>query len=166
MDSKYGLLLGKDIKLHRKYFKEMCKLIGINVIYRSPRPDKHYTKYDEIDSNYNNPILVSCIFDGHPDQKTLKKIGWVSELSESSSLIHVPYDLPDIQVGALFIIPSGIDEAKGRLFRVKSISNIMIYPASITCEIVPEFEDTFDNTNYNHKVNSFNLLNNDEDDHL
>ena len=35
--NKYGLLLNKDIKLHRQWFKEMTKLIGINVIYRSPK---------------------------------------------------------------------------------------------------------------------------------
>lgn len=41
MDNKYGILLNDNIKLHRIYFKEMCKLIGIKVVYRAPRPDKH-----------------------------------------------------------------------------------------------------------------------------
>ena len=55
-------------------------------------------------------------------------------------MIHVPYDLPDLQVGALFEVPSGLDDGKGRSFRVMSMSNIMIYPASIACEIALEYE--------------------------
>ena len=57
-------------------------------------------------------------------------------------MLHVPYDLPNLQVGALFEIPSGIDNAPPRLFRVISMKTIMVYPASITCEIAPEYEDT------------------------
>lgn len=160
--NKYGLLLNQDIKLNRFYFKEMCRLIGINVIYRSPKKDKHYTTYAEIKSNYNDPILVSCIFDEHPTQQTLKKMGWVSELQESSSIIHVPYDLPNIQEGALFIIPSGLDQAKGRLFRLVKISNIMIYPASLSCEIVPEYENTYQEAQNDFTDSSFNLLREEE----
>ena len=77
---KYGLLLNNDIKLHRGYFDEMIRLLGIQVIYRAPLPDKHYTTYAEIESNYAEPILVGCIFDEHPTQQTLKKMGWVAEL--------------------------------------------------------------------------------------
>ena len=37
-------------------------------------------------------------------------------------------------------MPSGLDTSKGRVFRVISMSNIMIYPASIACEIALEYE--------------------------
>jgi hypothetical protein len=70
----------------------------------------------------------------------------VTELQEGSSIIHVPYDLKDLQVGALFIIPSGIDTAQGRVFRVISMQNTMIYPASIACEIAPEYFDSDEKT--------------------
>lgn len=60
-------------------------------------PGKTYTVYTEIVSNYYDPLQVGCIFHEHPDQKTLKKMGWVSELSESSCLIDVPYDTPELQ---------------------------------------------------------------------
>ena len=33
----------------------MTSLIGIKVIHRAPRPDKHYTNFTEIDSNYEKP---------------------------------------------------------------------------------------------------------------
>ena len=61
-------------------------------------------------------------------------------------MIHVPYDLHDLQVGALFIVPSGLDKAEGRVFRVISMQNIMVYPASIACEIAPEYADTDEQT--------------------
>lgn len=141
----------------------MTALIGIKVVYRAPRPDKHYTTYSEIKANYFDPIVVGCIFDEHPTQQTLKKMGWVSELQESASIIHVPYDLPRLQQGALFIIPSGIDSATGRLFRVSKLTNGMIYPASMTCEIVPEYENTFENNQMDYTKTDFNLLNNEEE---
>ena len=47
VSTKYGVLLTPDIKLHRRYFDEMVKLIGIRVIYRSPKKDKEYTQYAE-----------------------------------------------------------------------------------------------------------------------
>ena len=96
INNKYGTLLTSDIKLHRKWFKEMVKLHGINVIYRAVKPGKHWTTYAELDTNFEAPTIEGCIFDEHPTQQTLKKIGWVSELQESASIIHVPYDLPNI----------------------------------------------------------------------
>lgn len=165
MEQKYGKLLTPDIKLHRKYFDEMVKLLGIQVIYRAPRKDKHWTTYSEIDSNYKDPLMIGCLFEDHPAQSTMKKLGWVSELQTESSLIHVAYDTPDIQVGALFTIPSGIDTAKGRLFRCVRLTNSIIYPASVTCEIIPEYEDTYNNTNIDYKHSSFNALR-EEDYHL
>ena len=78
--NKYGVLLTPDMKIHRKYFEEMTKLIGIQVFYRAPKPGKTYTNYTEIISNYYDPIQVGVIFDEHPTQQTLKKMQWVSEL--------------------------------------------------------------------------------------
>ena len=160
---RYGALLSPDIKIARKYFEEMVKLLGIQVMYYAPRKDKEYTIHGEIKSNYREPIQVGCLFDSHPDQKSLKKMGWVAELQEESSLISVPYDLPDVQVGALFAIPSGLDRTKGRLFRVVSLSNIMIYPSSITCEIVPEWEDTLPEEKMDRRYQDFNLLKQEDD---
>ena len=156
---KYGKLITPDIKLHRIYFSQMTDLIGIKVLYYAPRKDKTYTSYTEIVSNKEKPLVTGVIFEEHPSQQTLKKLGWVSELQENESIIHVPYDLPNIQQGAFFVIPSGIDCAEGRLFRVKRISNEIIYPASLSCAIVPEYEDTYSNAQKDYSHTSFNLLN-------
>lgn len=163
-ESNYGaLLMGNNIKLHRHWFKQMCRLIGVKVIYRAPKPSKEYTTYGEIDSRYEKPVAVWCIFEEHPDQQTMKKLGWNSELVAEAVIIHVPYDLPGIQQGALFIVPSALDNAKGRVFQVVKMATSMIYPASITCQIVPYYEDQFTPQNFNHSEHNFSLLNGEDD---
>lgn len=165
MTSNYGLLLNKeDILLQRQYFNELVLMLGIKVKHRAPRPSKTYTTYAEIDSNYFEPENVGCIFSEHIDQKTMKKLGWNSELITDSTVISVPYDLNGIQQGSLFYIPSAFDNTQERLFRVVEISSIMIYPASLTCRLVPEWENTFSSNLLDHKRNSFNLLRTEEDD--
>lgn len=139
------------------WFKQMTKMLGINCIYKAPKPGKHFDIHGDLDADYQKGEVVGCIFQEHPDQKTIKKMGWVAELQEGSSIIHVPYDLKDLQVGCLFYIPSGLDDGKARVFRVISMQTIMIYPASIPCEIAPEYFDLdepnihndFDNRNLN-----------------
>lgn len=163
----YGILLNKDIKLYRTWFKQMTTLHGINCKYRAPLNNKDYDNYGDLQSGYTPEIIVGCLFEEHPNQKSLKKAGWVAELQEGSSIIHVPYDLPDIQVGALFEVPSGLDNGKGRVFRVISLSNIMIYPASITCEIALEYESNDEQhliTSAHEKEDMPLLINREDDD--
>jgi hypothetical protein len=165
-NANYGLLINKDIKLHRLYFKQMVKLLGINCQYYAPLLNKHFDSLGDLRTDYAPAETVGCIFQDHPDQKTLKKMGWVAELQEGSSIIHVPYDLKGLQIGALFSIPSGLDNAEPRLFRVISMQNIMVYPASIACEIAVEYESsdelslTQDFSDHNFTV----LVDHEEDD--
>lgn len=44
------------------------------------------------------------------------------------------------------------------------MTTIMIYPASITCEMVPEWENKFDDELLNHDNDSLNLLEEEEVD--
>ena len=135
------------------------------MLYRKPLNGKNFNIHGDLEANYADPIEVFVIFEEHPDQKTLKKRGWVAELQENSSMIHVPYDLEDLQVGCLFDVPSGLDDGKARRFRVISMQNIMIYPASIACEIAPEYEDTDElSTIHNFDSSTNNLLVDLEDD--
>ncbi len=155
----YGKLLTPDIKLHRQWFKEMVRLMGVNCLYKTPiNQNKQYTTQGELISSYSSPKVVGCIFEEHPTQKTTKLLGWNSERQEDASVIHVPYDLENLQQGALFIVPSGFDNTKGRVFRVVDISGIMIYPASVACKIVPEYIDNFDRSQLSHSQDTFNLL--------
>ena len=161
-NSDTGLLISKkNIELHRSYFRQMTKLIGINVVYRSPRDvSKDWTENGELDTHYNAPIVVGCIFQEHATVWTMKKLGWNSELQEGYSIIHVPYDLPGLQVGALFIIPSALDNTDGRVFRVTRMSKVQVYPASIACEIAPEWQSSAERSQtVDFRVSDFNVLN-------
>ena len=71
----YGILLTPEIKLHRKYFLEMAKLLGIQFIYKAPLPGKPFDKHGDLDAKYYPGEVVGVIFQDHPDQKTLKKMG-------------------------------------------------------------------------------------------
>ena len=154
-----------DIKLHRQYFEQMLKMIGIKVLHYAPLPGKRYSTYAELKTNYEEPVVTGCIFNEHPDQKTMKKLGWNSERTESISAISVPYDLPNVQAGSLFALPGGIDNSQARLFRVVEMSNIMLYPASITCMLVPEWKNKMGEHMeiVEFKNNDFNLLKEEED---
>lgn len=160
MDKKdVGVLLNENnIKLNRLYFKQTCKLIGIQVIYRAPMPNKTWDGYGELDGSFYPPEIVGCLFTEHPNQKTMKKLGWIAELQENSSIIEVPYDLKNLQIGALFILPGALDGAKGRVFKVISMETIGVYPASILCEIAPVYEDSFDRRKIPHTDDDMNLL--------
>ena len=166
-----GLLLNKkNIELHRLYFKNVVKLLGINVIYRAPRHDqKEYSLQGElqdyIDVHYCEPIVVGCIYNEHTDQKTMKKLGWNAERDSSTPVIHVPYDLPGLEAGALFIIPSGFDNTEGRVFKVLDMSAIPVYPASIACELGPVLRNELERSQVtDFEKSNFNLLNEEEDE--
>lgn len=162
-----GLLLNEqNIKLSRSFFKEFLRLHGINVLYRSPiTTSKEYNMYGELDINYNQPIQVRCIYDEHPTQKTMRKMGWKAELADTSTVIHVPYDM-NVEAGGLFIIPSGLDNSQGKVFKVLRMQTIAIYPASVTCELGPMLVNTTEKaTIENFKTNNFNLLDDESDDY-
>lgn len=161
-----GLLLNdKNIKLNRFYFKQTVRLIGINVLYRALKPNyKQYDLHGELDAIYEMPVPVGCIYNEHTDQKTMKKLGWNAEREETTPVIHVPYDLPGLQAGCLFIIPSGLDNTQGRVFKVLDLSYIPVYPASIACKLGPVLENEFAHSQVEdfHQTN-FNLLEEEEE---
>mgnify|MGYP004534428077 CR=1 FL=1 len=167
-NDKTGILLSdKNIKLHRQYFTQMCKLLGINAIYRAPLDSsKNYNGYGELDTYFNSPELVSCIFDEHTSNKTMRKLGWNAELNDTATVIHVPYDLKGLQAGALFIIPSGLDNTQGRVFKVLRMSSISIYPASIACELGPVLINRDEKSlTGDFKQTNFNMLDDESEDY-
>ena len=153
----FGRLITPDTKLQRQYFKQMVNLIGVYALFESPI-HKDYTQQGELLSKYNSPVRVGCIFSDHIDQTTAKKLGWDAEL-DGKAVINVPYDLDGLEVGSFFTIPSAFDDTPGRKFRVTKLSAVQIYPASIACELVPEYENISERAEINSfKTTNFNLL--------
>lgn len=155
-----GLLLDEhNIKLQREWFEEMCLLLGIRAMYRFPFPEsKDRDINGELRAIYSDEVPVFVIYEENPPHKTMKKLGWVSELDEGLSIISVPYDLPNLQEGCLFSLPAGFDGAQRRVFKVIKMSGINIYPASITCEIGPIYDSDFDRSQLQHMDNDTILL--------
>ena len=165
--SDYGILLNQqNLRYQRQQFQQMVRLLGVNVTYYSIK-DRQFTSYAELIGDPNNGIKIGCIFSEHLDQKTQRKLGWNAELTENELIANLPYDTPDIQVGCLLLIPSGLDGAPPRLFRISKMANSMIYPSSILCECVPEmYDSTPKNEVEDFRDSSFNVLMKDEDDNL
>ncbi len=81
--------------------------------------------------------------------------------------MNFPYDTPNIEVGCIVLVPSGIDNAPPRMFRIARMSTIMIYPASIACECVPEFYDALPKSaTEDFRNSSTSVFMRDEDDNL
>ena len=166
MEKDYGKLVQPNVELQRKYFREMVSLRGVFCEYQYPLQNKQYTTQGELDTDYSSPQRVGCIFNENIDQKTAKKLGWNAELQDQMSLISVPFDLENLQLGCLFKIPSAFSN-EGRKFRVVEMSAIAIYPASITCRLVPEYDTTVERAETELFVASdFNLLNQEDEEHF
>lgn len=167
MNKDYGRLVQVPVNLHRRYFEEMVNLRGVFCEYKYPASDKQYTTQGELNSSYvSYPEKVGVIFNEHLDQKTTKLLGWNSERDTEATIISVPYNLEGLQVGALFNIPSAFDDAPPRLFRVIDMSTKALYPASVTCRLVPEYETNVSQAATQVFINSdFNLLNQEDEEH-
>lgn len=204
-DSYTGILLDpRNVTLHRAWFEQMVKLLGIKVQYMAPTEDKEYNQYGELDDSRledtqyleDHFIDVGCIYDEHPTQKTMRKLGWDAEMADASVLIHVPYQIEEkdengkiirklnVEAGGIFRIPVGNDIAdtqldidqdindeevelrKYRYFRVLRMSNIAVYPASITCELGPIYQNVLPKNDVQTFRNSdFNLLDDESEDY-
>lgn len=130
-------LLQNDLEIFRYYFEEALDLYGIAARYYQLKPNCHFTVAGELSANYFDPIKCRILFDQVPKVSTLKKLGWVTELDQAASLIHVAFDLPGLAFGSLFEIKDPLAPDRGRLFRVTKMQTSILYPASVTCQIVP-----------------------------
>lgn len=130
-------LIQNDVKIHRRYFNEALEAYGVDALYYQVKPGKKFTSIGELSANYYAPTEGKVIFDQTPQLRTLKKLGWVSELDQTLPLLHVSFDLPGIETGCLFKIKDPLQFSGGRLFRITKMSVGIISPASITVQAVP-----------------------------
>ncbi len=161
-----GLLIrGKD-NLHKKFFKEMAKLLGIEVKYRYFIDNsKHYTIHAEQRGKLSEPVDIDIIFQEYPDQKTLRQHGWFSENPDDKAYVaQVPSDLIGLQRGCYIDIPYGAKKDTYRTFRITDISSIIVHPESYYVRLAPEFDTIVHEVDHNYSDTSFNFIDFTEED--
>lgn len=135
-----GLLTRDDSLIFRKYFSEMCKLLGQSVGYQYVTK-KDVTIHSEDNSEFSMPIRIDILFDDNPSIDTLNRIGWVSELNEQQPIIaNLSYNTPHLTVGARIIIGSVEGTDRPRVFSVTKIASDLEFPDAYTCALVPVFD--------------------------
>jgi hypothetical protein len=133
----YETLLGSDLEIFRDYFKEALQFYGIPARYYQIKPGETFNESAELKAGYYDPKRIRVIFNQVPTVRTLKMLGWVTELDmDVQPIVDVMFDLPGLQVGCLISIKDPLNK-KGRLFKITKMSVGILYPASVTCQLVP-----------------------------
>lgn len=135
-----GLLTRKDAKLHRRYFAEMCKLIGQSVGYQYVIKQE-MTIHSEDNATLSMPQRIDALFDENPSTSTLNALGWVSENRDTEPvIINLPYDTPKLSVNARIIIETVDGLNRPRTYRITNIKADLEYPDAYTCMLAPVYD--------------------------
>lgn len=150
-----GLLVRNEALLQRRYFKEMCKLVGISCAYQWVT-DKKYTIHSEKNFKYSQPVRMDIILDENPTIETLNTYGWLSELGDTLPLIaHIPFDTPNLMVGCRITLATIRGTDRPRVFDITKIGSNLEYPDSYTVALAPVL-DQFP------QRNQYTLVNNEK----
>lgn len=152
-----GMLIRNEALLQRRYFKEMCKLVGISVAYQWVT-DKKYTIHSEKNFKYSQPIRMDVILNENPTIETLNTYGWLSEIGDSLPLIaHIPFDTPNLMVGCRITLATIRGTNRPRIFDITKIGSNLEYPDSYTVALAPVLDQFPQRNQYtlvnNEKVN-------------
>lgn len=143
-----GLLVRQDSTIFRGYFSEMCKLRGISVGYQYI-VKSNMTIHSEDNSIFSVPIRLDVIFDEQPSVDTLKKLGWVAELSEQQPvIINLPYNTPNLTVNARIIIETIDGINRPRVFKITKIQSDLEFPDCYTCAAVLVLDQSYQKNQY------------------
>lgn len=150
-----GMLIRNEALLQRRYFKEMCKLVGISCAYQWVI-DKEYTIHSEKNFKYSQPIRMNIILNENPTIETLNTYGWLSELGDTLPIIaHIPFDTPNLMVGCRIMLATIKGTDRPRLFDITRIGSNLEYPDSYTVALAPVL-DQFP------QRNQYTLVNNEK----
>lgn len=152
-----GMLIRNEALLQRRYFKEMCKLVGISCAYQWVT-NKEYTIHSEKNFKYSQPIRMNIILNENPTIETLNTYGWLSELGDTLPIIaHIPFDTPNLMVGCRIMLATIKGTDRPRLFDITRIGSNLEYPDSYTVALAPVLDQFPQRNQYtlvnNEKVN-------------
>lgn len=135
-----GKLTRRDSTRFRSFFKEMAKLRGISVLYQYPI-DMEFTMYaEENPKGFSEEIQMDIIFTENPKTTTLRKYGWVSEISDDKPYIaELPYDAKNLCKGCRILIPGPEPLCSNRTFVITDIQSNLEFPDSWICKLAPVF---------------------------
>lgn len=139
-------IIQDDARIFKFYAKEALEMYGIPSEYYQCKPGRTFTTLGELKACYYDPVRTKVIFDQAPQVRTLKKLGWVTELDAQQPIVHVMFDLPGLEVGCLFNIKDPLTIDSGRMFRITKMSTGILYPATVTCQIVAIMGDEIEET--------------------
>lgn len=135
-----GLLNRQDATIYRRYFSEMCKLIGQSVGYQYV-VKRNMTIHSEDNSELSMPMRLDIIFDENPTVDTLNKLGWVSEINgQKPIIVNLPYNTPKLTVNARLTVESVDGVGRPRVFRITKITSDLEFPDAYTCAMVPVYD--------------------------
>lgn len=150
-----GMLIRNESLLQRKYFKEMCKLVGISVAYQWVTKQE-YTIHSEKNFQYSQPIRMNVILNENPTIETLNTYGWLSELGDTLPIVaHIPFDTPNLKVGCRITLATIRGTNRPRIFDIIKIGSNLEYPDSYTVALAPVL-DQFP------QRNQYTLVNNEK----
>ena len=137
-----GILTQPDTTMFRTYFKEMARLLGIQVLYQYPI-DMKFSMYAEEDpKGFSEEIKMDIIFDENPKITTLRKYGWVSELPDDKPyLAQLPFDAKNLCKGCRIHILPPLPLADRRTFVITDIQANLQFPDNWMCKVAPVFFD-------------------------
>lgn len=93
---------GKDARLKRLQFQEMCELHGIEVLYSSVLKSVESETNDEL-YTYNPPVSLKILLDEYPTVRLLRSLNWYVATEELPFIA----DIPSLVGGEEFTIRKG-----------------------------------------------------------
>ena len=154
-----GLLNRSDSRIHRRFFSEMCKLIGMRVEYQYV-VKQSLTLHSEDNSDLSAPIPLDILFDENPSVDTLNKLGWMTELNmQQPVVVNLPYNTPHLTVNARITVESSDGTPRPRIFKITKLQSDLEYPDAYTCAMVPVL-DQYEQTNQ-YTITNYEKLNTD-----
>lgn len=146
-----GSLYRQDLNRYKQYFKEVAKLLGVDINYKYII--KRKTEKATGESTYSKlsePIKISVVVEqGNPMVDSLKQLGWFVDTDIEQLLVDFSVDTPNLQEGCRFSFVSNENEEQTKEYVITKLSNEILYPTCIKCLCQPvlETESTINSDN-------------------
>jgi len=134
------LIVDEEVQMLREMYDEGLEMQGVPVQYQYPLKNDYNLYGEQAADAFSELIDTFCGVEAQPKIATLKKLGWVVEnSSELPFLLHVSFNLPEIQKGSKFFFAGLHTGLPTREFVVERMSMEFQVPDHIICEVIPQY---------------------------